>query len=75
MGTPIYSTSVDTPITVLPEGYKPSANEEFMNDRQREYFRQKLLAWRAELIDEAGRPLLICQRKAYTNLTRWIGRR
>ena len=57
MGKPKSSTPVDTPITVLPEGYKPSANEEFMNDRQREYFRQKLLAWRAELLDEANQTI------------------
>ena len=57
MGKPKPSTSVDTPITILPEGYKPSANEEFMNDRQREYFRQKLLVWRAELLDEANQTI------------------
>lgn len=33
----------------LPEGYKPSEHEEFMNDLQREYFRRKLIAWREEL--------------------------
>lgn len=43
----------ETPITTLPEGYKPSSDEEFMNDRQREYFRRKLMSWRAELLDEA----------------------
>jgi len=48
---------IDTPITVLPEGYKPSANEEFMNDNQREYFRQKLMRWRAELLNEANQTI------------------
>ena len=57
MGTLKSSTSVDTPIAALPDGYKPSANEDFMNDRQREYFRQKLLAWRAELLDEANQTI------------------
>ena len=28
----VASKIIDTPITTLPEGYKPSANEEFMND-------------------------------------------
>ena len=28
-----------------------------MNERQREYFRQKLLAWRAELLDEANQTI------------------
>lgn len=33
----------------LPDGYRPSEQEEFMNDLQREYFRRKLIAWREEL--------------------------
>jgi DnaK suppressor protein len=37
----------------LPEGYKPSADEEYMSPQQLEYFRQKLLAWRAELLQES----------------------
>ena len=57
MGTPKSSTSVDTPIAVLPDGYEPSANEDFMNERQREYFRQKLLAWRTDLLDEANQTI------------------
>ncbi len=36
----------------LPEGYKPSDDEEFMNPVQSEYFRQKLLAWKADIIDQ-----------------------
>lgn len=31
--------------------YKPSDKEAFMNPRQREYFRQKLLQWRQSLLD------------------------
>lgn len=34
----------------LPPDYKPSADEEYMNERQLEYFRQKLTAWRDELV-------------------------
>ena len=37
----------------LPPGYRPSEDEEFMNPMQREYFRQKLLQWRAELMAES----------------------
>jgi len=37
----------------LPEGYKPSADEEYMSPTQLEYFRQKLLDWRAELLQES----------------------
>ena len=36
----------------LPPNYKPRKNEPFMNSRQQEYFRQKLLGWRGELLKE-----------------------
>ncbi len=35
----------------LPPDYRPSSDEDFMNELQREYFRQKLQAWRKELLD------------------------
>ena len=35
--------------TFLPDDYRPAEDEPFMNDRQLEYFRRKLLAWKAEL--------------------------
>jgi DnaK suppressor protein len=37
----------------LPPDYRPSENDDFMNPLQVEYFRQKLLRWRAELLREA----------------------
>jgi len=37
----------------LPPDYRPSEDEEFMNPLQAEYFRQKLLRWRADLLREA----------------------
>ncbi|GHT98060.1 RNA polymerase-binding transcription factor DksA [Alphaproteobacteria bacterium] len=39
-------------ICELPDGYVPSAAEEFMNDRQREYFRRKLVQWKDDLTRE-----------------------
>ena len=36
---------------VLPEGYTPSGEEEFMNELQQEYFRQKLLSWKNEILE------------------------
>lgn len=39
--------------TTLPPDYRPSDDEPFMNTTMREYFRQKLMAWRAELLVEA----------------------
>src|SRR3546814_12198944 len=41
----------------LPPDYKPSDDEEFMNPQQLEYFRQKLLRWKAELVREANETL------------------
>jgi DnaK suppressor protein len=32
--------------------YRPSDTEPFMNERQREYFRKKLLAWRSNVVKE-----------------------
>jgi RNA polymerase-binding transcription factor len=42
---------------VLPPDYRPSDGEEFMNPFQVEYFRQKLLRWRAELLAESTETL------------------
>ncbi len=44
---------MNSPI-ILPEGYKPSEKEEFMNPMQVEYFRQKLITWRNDLLSEAN---------------------
>lgn len=41
-------------VVTLPSDYRPSEDEEFMNALQQEYFRQKLLRWRHELLREAG---------------------
>jgi len=48
--------NLNSPI-ILPDGYKPSDKEEFMNPMQTEYFRQKLLQWRHELLSEATETL------------------
>src|SRR5215469_15086786 len=42
---------------VLPPNYRPSEDEEFMNPLQLEFFRQKLLHWRAELLAESTETL------------------
>lgn len=41
--------------------YQPSDKEPFMNERQREYFRAKLLAWREDILKEAKETLLHLQ--------------
>ncbi len=40
-----------TTATDLPEGYAPSESEAFMGPRQLEYFRQKLLNWKSEIVE------------------------
>ena len=40
-------------MVTLPPDYRPSEDEEFMSPVQIEYFRQKLLRWRNELLKEA----------------------
>jgi DnaK suppressor protein len=42
---------------LLPPDYRPTEDEEFMNPLQREYFRQKLLSWRSELVQESSETL------------------
>jgi DnaK suppressor protein len=42
---------------LLPPDYRPREDEEFMNPMQREYFRQKLLVWRSELLQESSETL------------------
>jgi DnaK suppressor protein len=42
---------------LLPPDYRPSENEEFMNPLMREYFRQKLLGWRADLLKDSTETL------------------
>ncbi len=39
---------------ILPPDYRPSADEEYMNEMQLEYFRQKLLNWKKSLIGQAA---------------------
>jgi DnaK suppressor protein len=37
--------------------YRPTDKEPFMNERQRDYFRQKLLAWKDDILREAKETL------------------
>jgi DnaK suppressor protein len=58
------SEGVDSPkkgAIILPEGYRPSPDEEFMNERQLEYFRQALLDWKKKILSEAEGTLAVLQ--------------
>ena len=47
--------------TSLPLGYRPSPDEKFMNPLQLEYFRQRLLAWKRQILNEAESTLNVLQ--------------
>jgi DnaK suppressor protein len=37
----------------LPDDYRPAEDEPFMNERQLEYFRRKLVAWKNDLLSDS----------------------
>ena len=41
----------------LPRNYRPSEDESFMNAKQKEYFRKKLLSWREDILRETSETL------------------
>ncbi len=43
--------AAETKSTILPPDYKPTDKEEYMNPVMLEYFRQKLIRWRTELLE------------------------
>ncbi len=48
----------------LAANYKPSKDEPFMNAKQREYFRRKLIRWRDELLRESTATLQYLQEES-----------
>jgi len=42
---------------VVSKGYRPTEDEPYMNEQQREYFRRKLLAWRDEILRGSSQTL------------------
>ena len=44
-------------MTKLPKNYKPTQKEKFMNAKMKEYFRQKLLSWKQDLLKESSQTL------------------
>ena len=51
------ATLAKTSSIVLSPNYRPSEDEKFMNERQRMYFRQKLMAWKEEIIRQTKETL------------------
>lgn len=50
--------------TRLPKNYRPTEKEKFMNAKQKEYFRRKLLAWKQEILEEAKETLKALQKES-----------
>jgi DnaK suppressor protein len=46
---------------MVEDAYHPSEDEAFMNERQREYFRRKLLAWKEDILRESRETLVALQ--------------
>jgi DnaK suppressor protein len=44
-------------MVALLDNYRPTEDEPFMSERQKEYFRQKLLRWRDDILREAKQTL------------------
>lgn len=42
---------------MIPPDYRPSEDEPFMNERQREYFRRRLVRWKEEILRESKETL------------------
>jgi DnaK suppressor protein len=47
--------------SIIDQGYRPTEDEPFMNERQREYFRRKLLQWKQDIIRESHETLATLQ--------------
>ena len=46
---------------MIDDGYRPSEDEPFMSERQRDYFRRKLLGWKEEILRESRETLAALQ--------------
>ena len=48
---------MQTTAVLVQDDYRPSEDEEFMNERQLEFYKQKLLDWKAEILEESRETL------------------
>ena len=51
-------------VGVIEDNYRPSGEEPFMNERQKEYFRRKLIAWRESILAESRETLTALQNES-----------
>ena len=52
---------IEAPARPSPEVYRPSDDEPFMNSRQTEYFRRKLLSWKDDILRESRETVALLQ--------------
>jgi DnaK suppressor protein len=50
-------------MSISTKPYHPSTSEPFMNERQQDYFRSKLMAWKFEIIQESKETLISLQKE------------
>jgi DnaK suppressor protein len=51
-------------VGVIEDGYRPTDDEPFMSERQKEYFRRKLIAWRESILAESKETLAALQNES-----------
>ena len=56
-----FASVIEAPTRTVPEVYRPSDDEPFMNPRQLEYFRRKLLSWKDDLLRESRETVVLLQ--------------
>jgi DnaK suppressor protein len=54
---PAFASSAEILVQPAAENYRPSDDEPFMNARQLQYFRKKLMAWREDILAESRETL------------------
>jgi DnaK suppressor protein len=52
---------IQAPILSTSDGYRPNDDEPFMNPRQLEYFRRKLLGWKDDILRESRETVALLQ--------------
>ena len=56
-----FGETQDVVADAIDDTYRPSEDESFMNERQRDYFRRKLVEWREDILRESRETLAALQ--------------
>ncbi|MFP4477652.1 MAG: RNA polymerase-binding protein DksA [Desulfatibacillaceae bacterium] len=56
---------IDFDDLVIPEGYRPKEDEEYMSDLQLAYFQRSLLSWKQQLLQESEQTLSRLKEEAF----------